>query len=123
VELLRSSGFPRLDESALHSVRRYRFTPVMQGLQAIRVWTTVYVSFDLLPMPVPVTMVGFDETVAEQIALATRMNSKIRGYRSARVTKPLERAVCFVPCTEHSPRRTASASCAPLYLLLGRTSG
>jgi protein TonB len=75
VELLRSSGFPRLDESALHSVRRYRFTPVMQGLQAIRVWTTVYVSFDLLPMPVPVTMVEFDETVAEQIALVTRMNS------------------------------------------------
>ena len=75
VELLRSSGFPRLDASALQSVRRYRFAPVMQGSQAVRVWTTVHVEFDLLPMPIPVTVVEFDEDVAEQIASATRTNS------------------------------------------------
>lgn len=75
VELLRSSGFPRLDASALRSVRRYRFAPVMRGSQAIRVWTTVNVEFNLLPMPIPVTVVEFDEGVAEQIASASRTNN------------------------------------------------
>jgi TonB family protein len=75
VELLRSSGFPRLDASALQSVRRYRFAPLIRGSQAVRVWTTIHVTFDPLPMPVPVTMVEFDESVAEQIASATRPNS------------------------------------------------
>ena len=72
VELLRSSGFPRLDASALRSVHRYRFAPVKRGSQAVPVWTTVHVEFDLLPMPIPVTVVEFDESVAEQIASATR---------------------------------------------------
>jgi hypothetical protein len=47
----------------------------MRGSQAVRVWTTVHVEFDLLPMPIPVTVVEFDEGVAEQIASASRTNS------------------------------------------------
>jgi periplasmic protein TonB len=74
VELLRSSGFPRLDASALRSVRRYRFASMMRGSQPVPIWTTVHVEFNLLPMPIPVTVVDFDERVAEQIASATRTN-------------------------------------------------
>ncbi len=72
VRVLHSSGFPRLDQSAVQAVQGYRFTPVTQGSNATRVWTTVHLEFDLLPMPVPVTLVDLSETLAKRIEAARR---------------------------------------------------
>jgi periplasmic protein TonB len=74
VRLLHSSGSTRLDESATNAVQRYRFTRPVKGSQAVRAWTTVTLEFELLPMPVPTTIVGFDSVIAEQIAAAKRTN-------------------------------------------------
>jgi periplasmic protein TonB len=38
VQLLKSSGFPRLDENALATVVRWRFKPGMQGGTAVAMW-------------------------------------------------------------------------------------
>lgn len=47
VELKSSSGSPRLDQSALDTVKRWRFIPAKQGTQAIAAWVLVPVSFTL----------------------------------------------------------------------------
>lgn len=47
VELASSSGYARLDDAALRSVRRWRFQPAESGAGPIASWTTVRIVFRL----------------------------------------------------------------------------
>jgi len=47
VTVLKSSGFPRLDESAMDAIRRWVFKPAVQNSQPVRSWTKVQVTFRL----------------------------------------------------------------------------
>lgn len=47
VTIARSSGYPRLDDSALATVRHWRFIPARQGDQALDSWVLVPVTFSL----------------------------------------------------------------------------
>jgi len=47
VELKQSSGYKRLDDSALTTVRRWRFVPAKRGGQPVEMWYDVPVSFSL----------------------------------------------------------------------------
>lgn len=47
VELKQSSGHARLDQAALDTVQRWRFTPARQGSAAVAGWVIVPVSFTL----------------------------------------------------------------------------
>lgn len=47
VEISHSSGFPRLDQAALDTVRQWRFIPARQGDQAISAWVIVPILFSL----------------------------------------------------------------------------
>jgi protein TonB len=47
VEVVRSSGFPGLDASAVHAVRRWRFSPATNGTETIGGWGAVAVTFRL----------------------------------------------------------------------------
>ena len=78
VRLARSSGFPRLDQSATEAVRHYRFSPPARQAPAGGSWTTVNVEFDLLRMPVPTTVMRYDLSLAEQIAVARHSSPGFR---------------------------------------------
>lgn len=47
VKVIQSSGYPILDESALSTVRQWRFTPARRGMQPIEMWVEVPVRFAL----------------------------------------------------------------------------
>ncbi len=47
IEIFRSSGFPRLDQAALDTVRQWRFVPARQGDQPIPAWVIVPIKFSL----------------------------------------------------------------------------
>jgi protein TonB len=47
VQVLKSSGFPRLDEAAMTAIRKWAFSPAMQNSQAVKSWTRVQVTFNL----------------------------------------------------------------------------
>ncbi|MEJ0034589.1 MAG: energy transducer TonB [Gammaproteobacteria bacterium] len=47
VQVLKSSGFPRLDTAAMDAIRKWAFSPAMQNSQAVRSWTRVQVAFKL----------------------------------------------------------------------------
>ncbi len=47
VELKRSSGFPRLDQSALDTVAQWRFVPARRGALQVAAWVVVPVVFSL----------------------------------------------------------------------------
>jgi len=47
VSVMRSSGYPRLDESALSTVRRWRFVPANRGGQAVAASVIVPINFKL----------------------------------------------------------------------------
>jgi len=47
VELKSSSGSPRLDESALQTVRLWKFVPARQGTEPVSAWVLVPISFVL----------------------------------------------------------------------------
>lgn len=47
VELKRSSGSVRLDESALTAVKKWRFVPARRGAEAVAAWVVVPVAFSL----------------------------------------------------------------------------
>ncbi|MES2626093.1 MAG: energy transducer TonB [Pseudomonadota bacterium] len=47
IELHTSSGADRLDQSALDTVRRWRFVPAKQGNEAVAAWVLVPISFSL----------------------------------------------------------------------------
>ena len=138
VRLLHSSGSSRLDESATNAVQRYRFTRPVKESQAGRAWTTVKLEFELLPMPVPTTIVGFDSVIAEQIAAAKRTNPGLqRDLPEAdaivvRLASNLLQALSIARAQETDPQH-ARSSPTPVQLLatwgkltsvrfLGRTS-
>ncbi|MBX3619795.1 MAG: energy transducer TonB, partial [Rhizobacter sp.] len=47
VLVARPSGFPRLDEAAVSSVRRWRFKPYTENGQALAGWAFIPVIFEL----------------------------------------------------------------------------
>ena len=47
LKLAQSSGYERLDQSALDAVRRWKFVPAKQGERAIAAWVMVPVVFNL----------------------------------------------------------------------------
>jgi protein TonB len=47
IELKTSSGFPRLDHSALETIRSWKFVPARQGEQKIAAWVVVPIAFTL----------------------------------------------------------------------------
>ena len=47
IEVSRSSGFPRLDQAALDTVKQWRFIPARQGDQPIPAWVIVPIQFSL----------------------------------------------------------------------------
>jgi protein TonB len=47
VQVLKSTGFPRLDTAALEAIRKWAFSPAMQNGQAVQSWTRVQVAFQL----------------------------------------------------------------------------
>ncbi len=71
IHLAQSSGFPRLDQSALEAVKRYRYAAPTHEVQAAS-WATARVEFDLLRMPVPTSVIQHDSLIAEQVAIARR---------------------------------------------------
>ena len=77
IRLVGSSGFPRLDQSALEAVKRYRYSPPAHEAQGARSWATARVEFDLLRMPVPTSIIQYDALVAEQVAVARRSSDKL----------------------------------------------
>lgn len=47
VSVVKSSGFPRLDDAAMNAIRRWVFSPAMQSGQAVQSYTKVQVQFKL----------------------------------------------------------------------------
>lgn len=47
VQVRTSSGFPRLDESARDTVRRWRFVPAKRGAEPVAAWVLIPISFRL----------------------------------------------------------------------------
>ncbi|WP_291271735.1 energy transducer TonB [Geothrix sp.] len=47
IQLQASSGFPRLDQAALQTVRRWRFAPAMRGEEPLAAWVLVPIRFNL----------------------------------------------------------------------------
>ena len=47
VQVLKSSGFPRLDTAAMEAIRKWAFKPAVQNSQPIQSWTRVQVAFQL----------------------------------------------------------------------------
>ncbi len=47
VNLNKSSGYDRLDQSAIEAVRKWRFVPAKQGEQAVAAWVIVPINFQL----------------------------------------------------------------------------
>ena len=47
VQVRTSSGFPRLDETALNTVKQWRFVPARQGDQPVSAWVLVPIVFRL----------------------------------------------------------------------------
>ena len=47
IEVRASSGSERLDQSALETVRRWRFVPAKQGAEAVSAWVLVPIAFTL----------------------------------------------------------------------------
>jgi protein TonB len=47
VQVLKSSGFPKLDQAALDAIRKWTFTPAKNGATPILSWTRVQVKFQL----------------------------------------------------------------------------
>ena len=47
IQLVKSSGYSRLDESALAAVKKWKFQPAMRGGSAIEDWVTFFLAFGL----------------------------------------------------------------------------
>ena len=47
VQIVKSSGFARLDQAAIEAVRRWRFIAATNGSQAVAAWTQVSITFRL----------------------------------------------------------------------------
>ena len=51
VEIQQGSGYPRLDQAALDTVRQWRFVPARQGDQPVAAWVIVPIQFTLRSQP------------------------------------------------------------------------
>lgn len=51
VEIQQGSGYPRLDQAALETVRQWRFVPARQGDQPVAAWVIVPIQFTLRSQP------------------------------------------------------------------------
>lgn len=51
VEIQQGSGYPRLDQAALETVRQWRFVPARQGDQPVAAWVIVPIQFTLRNPP------------------------------------------------------------------------
>lgn len=51
VEIQQGSGFPRLDQAALETVRQWRFVPARQGDEPVAAWVIVPIQFTLRSQP------------------------------------------------------------------------
>jgi protein TonB len=47
VQVLKSSGFRRLDDAAVTAIRKWAFSPAMQNSRPVQSWTRVQVTFNL----------------------------------------------------------------------------
>ena len=47
VQVLKSTGFQRLDAAAMEAIRKWAFKPAVQNSQAVQSWTRVQVAFQL----------------------------------------------------------------------------
>jgi len=47
MSVVRSAGHPDLDEAAMEAVRKWRFEPARRGKEAVAVWVTLPVRFEL----------------------------------------------------------------------------
>jgi periplasmic protein TonB len=47
INIVRSSGFDKLDQSALQAIHRWMFNPAVRGSQKVAAWTSVRVTFRL----------------------------------------------------------------------------
>ena len=47
IELKASSGYVRLDQSALETIRNWKFVPARQGDQKVAAWVIVPITFTL----------------------------------------------------------------------------
>jgi protein TonB len=47
VQVRTSSGFPRLDDSARDTVRRWKFVPARRGSEPAQAWVLIPISFRL----------------------------------------------------------------------------
>jgi len=47
VLLKKTSGYERLDEAALDTVRNWKFVPAQQGGKPVEAWVVVPITFDL----------------------------------------------------------------------------
>jgi TonB family protein len=70
VEVVRSSGFRRLDQSTVTAIRQWRFVPT-NGSDSPEAHTTIEMTFELSPpnLTVPVSVVPFDSEMARRIQL------------------------------------------------------
>ena len=48
IEIKKSSGYDRLDQSALTTVKQWRFIPARKGEVAIPLWVNIPIKFQLL---------------------------------------------------------------------------
>ena len=71
VEVVRSSGFRRLDQSTVTAIRQWRFAPT-NGSDGPEAQTTIEMTFELSPpnLTVPVSVMPFDSDMARRIQLA-----------------------------------------------------
>jgi periplasmic protein TonB len=73
VEVVRSSGYPRLDESAVDAIRKWTFTPA-EGSAGPEARIAITWEFELSPpnlAAVPVAVMPFDTELARQIHVAS----------------------------------------------------
>ena len=70
VEVVRSSGFRRLDQSTVTAIRQWRFAPT-NGSDGPEAQTTIEMTFELSPpnLTVPVSVIPFDSDMARRIQL------------------------------------------------------
>jgi len=70
VEVVRSSGFRRLDQSTVTAIRQWRFAPT-NGTDGQEAQTTIEMTFELSPpnLTVPVSVMPFDSYMARRIQL------------------------------------------------------
>jgi protein TonB len=47
VNVQHSAGHPDLDQAAIEAVKKWRFEPARRGTQAVAVWVTLPVRFEL----------------------------------------------------------------------------